>query len=126
MTIVSTLILRLLNLTLLKEEKNENNDEINETETSCKIEEKIKKIKTNKCRILGFIILLFYFIFFWFYCSMFCTIYVNTQFDWFYSAIWSLFFIYFIFSPSYIFVISLFDINEKEKCSYYMKMLFIF
>ena len=124
MTIVSTVLLRLLNLTLLKEEKNE--DEINETDTSSKIEEKIKQLKSNKCRILGFIILIFYFTFFWFYCTMFCSMYVNTQFDWFYSVIWSLFFIYLIFSPTYIFAISLLDINEKEKCSYYMKMLFIF
>ena len=123
-TIISTVILRFFNLTLLKEEKND--DDINETETSSKIEEKIKKIKNNKFRIIGFIIMIFFFIFFWFYCTMFCSMYVNTQFDWLYSVIWSLLFIYLIFSPSYIFVISLFDINEKEKCSYYMKMLFIF
>ena len=118
-TIVSTFLLRLLNLTtkseqnLLKEKvKEDRNEEI----TS----------KKGKLRFTAYIIMTFFWIFFWYYCSIFCSMYVNAQYDWLYSSIWSLLFIYIIFAPCCIAIISILEIFKFEIISYYMKRLFIF
>ena len=118
-TILSTFILKLLNLTT----KNER-DILKERIKEDRNEEIISK--KGKLRFTGYIIMTFFWVFFWYYCSIFCSMYVNAQYDWLYSSIWSLLLIYFIFAPCCIIIISILDIFKFETISYYLKRLFIF
>ena len=65
-------------------------------------------------------------VFFFYYCVVFCGIYVNAQYGWFYSGIWSLFFNWVIYAPLYIVIISAIESSGKDSCDYYMKRLFVF
>ena len=118
-TIISTFILKLLNLTTKKER-----DILKERVKEDRNDEMITK--KGKLRFTGYIIMTFFWIFFWYYCSIFCSMYVNAQYDWLYSSIWSLLLIYVVFAPCCIIIISILEIFKFEVISYYMKRLFIF
>ena len=78
-------------------------------------------------RIISGIFMLALIVFFFYYCVVFCGIYIKTQYGWFYSGIWSLFFNWIVFAPFYILIISLIENNSgNTPCVYYMKRLFIF
>lgn len=78
-------------------------------------------------RIISGIFMLALIVFFFYYCVVFCGIYIKTQYGWFYSGIWSLFFNWIVFAPLYILIISLIENNSgNTPCVYYMKRLFIF
>ena len=78
-------------------------------------------------RIISGIFMLALIVFFFYYCVVFCGIYIKTQYGWFYSGIWSLLFNWVIFAPFYILIISLVENKtDKASCVYYMKRLFIF
>ena len=77
-------------------------------------------------RIISGIFMLILAVFFFYYCVVFCGIYVNAQYGWFYSGIWALLWNWIAYAPIYIIIISLVEANGGEKCSYYMKRLFVF
>ena len=77
-------------------------------------------------RIISGVFMLVLEVFFFYYCIVFCGIYLNAQYGWFYSGIWALLWDWIAFAPIYIIVISLVEVNGGEKCGYYMKELFAF
>ena len=77
-------------------------------------------------RIIAGVFMLALNVFFFYYCVVFCGIYVNAQYGWFYSGIWSLFFNWIVYAPLYILIISAVESSGKESCAYYMKRLFVF
>ena len=77
-------------------------------------------------RIISGIFMLILSVFFFYYCVVFCGIYVNAQYGWFYSGIWALLWNWIAYAPIYIIIISLVEANGGEKCGYYMKRLFVF
>ena len=77
-------------------------------------------------RIISGVFMLVLEVFFFYYCIVFCGIYLNAQYGWFYSGIWALLWDWIAFAPIYIIVISIVEVNGGEKCGYYMKELFAF
>ena len=77
-------------------------------------------------RIIAGIFMLALNVFFFYYCIVFCGMYVNAQYGWFYSGIWSLFFNWVIYAPLYILIISAIENSGSDSCAYYMKRLFVF
>ena len=77
-------------------------------------------------RIISGIFMLGLSIFFFYYCIVFCGMYVNTQYGWFYSGIWSLFWNWVVFAPLYIVIITAIESTGNIVCAYYMKRLFGF
>jgi hypothetical protein len=88
-----------------------------------------KKFTKNKLlyRIFAGIIMFIIIFIMWLYSIGFCYIYYHAQKSWFYSGIWSLFWVWIIFSPLFLFLISLYEnITGNEEITYYMKRLFCF
>ena len=77
-------------------------------------------------RIIAGVFMLALNVFFFYYCIVFCGMYVNAQYGWFYSGIWSLFFNWVAYAPLYILIISVIESSGNESCAYYMKRLFVF
>ena len=77
-------------------------------------------------RIIAGVFMLALSVFFYYYCVVFCGIYIKTQYGWFYSGVWSLLWNWIIYAPIYILIISLVENSGKAGCAYYMKKLFIF
>ena len=104
-------------------------------------EKLIQQLQTNKAteqvigeftksmlvrRIIAGVFMLALNVFFFYYCVVFCGIYVNAQYGWFYSGIWSLIFNWVAYAPLYILIISAIESSGNETCAYYMKRLFVF
>lgn len=77
-------------------------------------------------RIIAGVFMLGLNIFFFYYCVVFCGMYVNAQYGWFYSGIWSFFWVWVVYAPLYIFIITWIESCGNKICVYYMKRLFIF
>ena len=77
-------------------------------------------------RIIAGVFMLALNVFFFYYCIVFCGMYVNAQYGWFYSGIWSLIFNWVAYAPLYILIISVIESSGKDSCAYYMKRLFVF
>lgn len=131
--IIITFILKIF-MTAPYNKRKELFDEINAEIKEKKENNIIKKIKNFENEfilrrtILGFIMILIIG-FFYYYCTGFCDIYLNTKTNWFYSGIWSLLINWIILSPIYIFIISIIDNlkNNPNNClSYNLKRLFFF
>jgi len=78
-------------------------------------------------RMISLAIILILEVFFWLYCTVFCSMYVNTQYGWFYSGIWTIIFAWFGFAPLFIFALSFIEFNNKHSMAtiiYYIKHLF--
>lgn len=82
--------------------------------------------RTMGKRALAGIFILLLDVFFWFYTITFCGMYVKAQYGWLYSGVWTLLWTWVVFSPIYIFIISLVEYTGNPHCAYYMKRLFIF
>ena len=77
-------------------------------------------------RIIAGVFMLGLNIFFFYYCVVFCGMYVNAQYGWFYSGIWSFFWVWVVYAPLYILIITWIESCGNKICVYYMKRLFIF
>ena len=123
-TMLFTIFIKFINLTSFKKaddvltsiKKNLDNDYLGN---------RLKKKKL--LMIITAIIMLIIGIIMWLYSIGFCYIYYHSQKSWFYSGIWSLFWVWIIFSPLFLFLISLYEsITGNEEITYYMKRLFCF
>ena len=80
-------------------------------------------------RLIGAFLMLILIVFFFYYSTVFCGIYINTQYNWFYSGIWSLFWNWIIFAPIFIVIISYIEYKKKNSyipIVYNLKRLFCF
>ena len=124
-TILFTIIIKLINLTTFEEKKNLATI-FSESSTKNDYGKKFTKDKLLYRIIAGIIMFIIFFIM-WLYTIGFCYIYYHAQKSWFYSGIWSLFWVWIIFSPLFLFLISLYEsITGNEEITYYMKRLFCF
>ena len=124
-TMLFTIFIKFINLTSFKKaddvltsiKKNLDNDYLGNRYTDQKM----------LYRLIAAIIMLIFGIFIWLYAIGFCYIYYHAQKSWFYSGIWSLFWVWIIFSPLFLFLISLYEsITGNEEITYYRKRLFCF
>ena len=125
-TVGINLVIRLITLTSYLEKTNIEQKMRDKTE-----EEKMHIAKEYRSSILirniiGIILVFALVCFFFYYCVIFCYIYVNTQKSWLYSTLWSLIWIWVIFSPILIIIISLCEKSGSDACAHYMKQLFLF
>jgi hypothetical protein len=124
-TMLFTIFIKLINLTFF-EEKNILATIFSESSTKNDYGKKFTKDKLLYRIIAGIIMFIIFFIM-WLYTIGFCYIYYHAQKSWFYSGIWSLFWVWIIFSPLFLFLISLYEsITGNEEITYYMKRLFCF
>ena len=80
-------------------------------------------------RIISSSVMVIIILFFFYYSVAFCAVYIQTQRNWFFSGIWALFWNWVVFSPIYIFIISLVEYNKQDlndPTIYYLKRLFFF
>jgi hypothetical protein len=77
-------------------------------------------------RLISGTIMLILITFFYYYCIVFCGIYIHSQSAWFYSGFWTLFWVYLAFCPFYILIITIFETSNSESVVYCMKRVFIF
>ncbi len=125
-TVGINLVIRLITLTSYLEKTNIEQKMRDKTE-----EEKMHIAKEYKSSILirniiGIILVFALLCFFFYYCVIFCYIYVNTQKSWLFSALWSIIWNWVIFSPILIIFISLCEKSGSDACAHYMKQLFLF
>ena len=76
--------------------------------------------------LIGIILVICLVGFFFYYCTIFCYIYVNTQRSWLFSGIWALMWNWVVFAPLDILFISAVENSGSEACAHYLKQLFIF
>ena len=77
-------------------------------------------------RLISATFMLILITFFYYYCIVFCGIYIHSQAAWFYSGLWTLFWVYLAFCPLYILIITVFETSNSESIVYCMKRVFIF
>lgn len=78
-------------------------------------------------RIISMVIMVACFVFFYFYCIVFCGLYIHAQYEWLYSVIWILMWLWIIIVPLYISLISFIEKSNKHSVlTYYLKQLFLF
>jgi hypothetical protein len=77
-------------------------------------------------RLISATFMLILITFFYYYCIVFCGIYIHSQSAWFYSGFWTLFWVYLAFCPFYILIITIFETSNSESVVYCMKRVFIF
>ena len=135
--IILTLIMKIIMTATNKKRNNlikDINSSINKNKDNGKEQEKgiLKEVnifeKNMNCiRFIGGLFMLAIIVFFYYYSTGFCSIYVNTQTNWIYSGIWSLIIIWVVLAPLYIFIISIIDKVKKENNNsslYNIKRLF--
>ena len=78
-------------------------------------------------RILGIVFCAVIGVFFFYYCVVFCGVFVNTQLGWLYSGIWTLMVNWVVLANVFIVIVAIVEYNTKNKeVTYYLKRLFIF
>ena len=122
--IVLTLIVRLITL-ISYSEKTQLVSQLQEANNKEEIINSFNKTIMIR-RIIAGVFMLVMNIFFFYYCIVFCGIYINAQYGWLYSGIWALLFNWIAYAPIYIVIISLIENAGFNSCTYYMKRLFHF
>ncbi len=92
---------------------------------------KLEEIKNNNKkillrRIISIILIVIVDCFMFFYCVVFCYIYINSQLSWFYSGCICLLIIWIIIVPFFALIFTLFNLKYGDNCIFFIKQYFFF